>query len=257
MLSKNTISYVKSLYINKYRKMNGQFIVEGNKMIHELLQSSYHYTHLFATENYLDEYPTLNNSLDSRFSTLSQSEMKQISHLTTPPGVLAVVDIPTGSPDMDVCSHQWVLALDGINDPGNLGTIIRTADWFGIRHIFCSRDTVDAFHPKVVQSTMGSVFRVVVSEIELIDLLQYASKKNLPVLGAMMKGEPPETMSQLAGILLIGSESHGIRNHLLPHISHPVTIPRFHSAVEAKPESLNAAVAAGILMAVCRGFEHI
>ena len=240
MLTKNTIKQIASLRQQKFRKELGLFVVEGRKMTEELLQSNFETVGLYATEAFIDSYPAFSNA-----ETVSEVQMQQMSGQDTPPGILAVVRIPKQSEIKT--SSRLVLALDGIANPGNMGTLIRTAEWFGIHDVVCSSDCVELWNPKVVQATMGSLFRVKVWATNLADYLQKAKTEGKAVYGALLEGEDLFQMqAKPEGILVIGSESHGIRAEVLPCITHPVTIPRAGGSVT---ESLNAAVAGAILMA--------
>ena len=167
--------------------------------------------------------------------------MEQMSALDTPPGILAVVKIPDPAPFKE---QGMVLALDGIANPGNMGTIIRTAEWFGIRQIICSEDCVEIWNPKVIQATMGSIFRM---QIGYTDLEKYLKSFNARVVyGALLEGENIFKKDRWEdGIIVIGSESHGIRSNPLPLITHPITITRAKGSVT---ESLNASMATGIIL---------
>ena len=240
MITKNTIKQIASLRQQKFRKELGLFVVEGRKMVEELLHSDFDTVGLYATEAFLADYPAF-----ARAEIASEVQMQQISGLDTPPGILAVVRIPKQG-DIKT-SSRLVLALDGIANPGNMGTLIRTAEWFGIHDVVCSMDCVELWNPKVVQATMGSLFRVKVWETDLAAYLQQAKSEDKAVYGALLEGENLFQMTEKPeGILVIGSESHGIRAEVLPCITHPVTIPRAGGSVT---ESLNAAVAGGILIA--------
>ena len=240
MLTKNTIKQIASLRQQKFRKELGLFVVEGRKMTEELLHSDFETTELYATEAFLNSYPAFSNA-----ETISEVQMEQMSGQDTPPGILAVVRIPKQGEIRT--SSRLVLALDGIANPGNMGTLIRTAEWFGIHDVVCSSDCVELWNPKVVQATMGSLFRVKVWATNLSDYLQKAKTEGKAVYGALLEGEDLFQMqAKPEGILVIGSESHGIRADVLPCITHPVTIPR---AGDSVTESLNAAVAGAILMA--------
>ena len=171
--------------------------------------------------------------------------MEQMSGQDTPPGILAVVKIPQQG-EIKTTS-RLVLALDGIANPGNMGTLIRTAEWFGIRDVVCSMDCVEFWNPKTVQATMGSLFRMKIWKTDLASYLQQAKKEGEAIYGALLEGEDLFRMpTQPEGILVIGSESHGIRANILPCITHPITIPR---ASGSMTESLNAAVAGAIIIA--------
>ena len=240
MLTKNTIKQIASLRQQKFRKELGLFVVEGRKMTEELLRSSFEMVGLYATEAFLTDYPSF-----AEAETVSDVQMQQMSGQDTPPGILAVVRIP--KQDEIKVSSQIVLALDGIANPGNMGTLIRTAEWFGIQDVVCSSDCVELWNPKVVQATMGSLFRVKVWKTELPLFLQKAKNEGKAIYGALLEGENLFEMKRKSeGIIVIGSESHGIRADVMPCITHPITIPRVG---DSATESLNAAVAGAILMA--------
>ena len=240
MLTKNTIKQIASLRQQKFRKELGLFVVEGRKMTEELLRSSFETVGLYATEVFLTDYPAF-----AEAETVSDVQMQQMSGQDTPPGILAVVRIP--KQDEIKVSSQIVLALDGIANPGNMGTLIRTAEWFGIQDVVCSSDCVELWNPKVVQATMGSLFRVKIWKTELPLFLQKAKNEGKAIYGALLEGENLFEMKRKSeGIIVIGSESHGIRADVMPCITHPITIPRVG---DSATESLNAAVAGAILMA--------
>lgn len=240
MLTKNLIKQTKSLQQQKFRKALGLFVVEGRKMVEELLRSSFTVESLYATEDFLSVHPSLHMA-----ETVSEMQMRQMSGQDTPPGILAVVRIPEPKPLSN--RNPLVLALDGIANPGNLGTLLRTAEWFGLRDVVCSPDCVELWNPKTIQATMGSVFRANVAYTPLPDFLSEQRKAGKAVYGALLEGEDLFGMKGKAeGVLVVGSESHGIRREVLPFITHPVTIPRVGGS---ETESLNAAVAGGILMA--------
>ena len=240
MLTKNTIKQIASLKQQKFRKELGLFVVEGRKMTEELLHSDFEIVGVYATEAFLTDYPAF-----SEAETVTEVQMQQMSGQDTPPGILSVVKIPQQG-EIKTTS-RLILALDGIANPGNMGTLIRTAEWFGIHDIVCSKDCVELWNPKVVQATMGSLFRVKVWESDLAIYLHHAKDEGKSIYGALLDGENLFQMqAEPEGILVIGSESHGIRADVLPCITHPVTIPRVDDSMT---ESLNAAVAGAILMA--------
>ena len=240
MITKNTIKQIASLRQQKFRKELGLFVVEGRKMTEELLQSSFETVGLYATEAFLTEHPAFATA-----ETVSEVQMEQMSGQDTPPGILAVVKIPQQGEIKS--TSRLILALDGIANPGNMGTLVRTAEWFGIHDVVCSSDCVELWNPKVVQATMGSLFRMKVWKTDLAAWLRQAQHEGKAIYGALLEGKDVFTMQAKAeGILVIGSESHGIRAEVLPCISHPVTIPRVGGSAT---ESLNAAVAGAILMA--------
>ena len=240
MLTKNTIKQIASLKQQKFRKELGLFVVEGRKMVDELLHSHFETVNLFATEAFLNDHPAFVEA-----EIVSEMQMEQMSGQDTPPGILAVVRIPEQKEIKT--SSRFVLALDGIANPGNMGTLIRTAEWFGITDVVCSPDCVELWNPKTVQATMGSLFRMQVWKADLPSFLHEASSKGKAVYGALLEGENLfEMRKKPEGIIVIGSESHGIRADVLPCITRPVTIPRVGGSLT---ESLNAAVAGGIIMA--------
>jgi len=240
MITKNTIKQIAALRQQKFRKELGLFVVEGRKMVEELLHSNFKTESLYATEAFLNDYPSFTSA-----EIVSEMQMEQMSGQDTPPGILAVVRIPEQG-EVEPKS-RLVLALDGIANPGNMGTLIRTAEWFGISDVVCSNDCVELWNPKVVQATMGSLFRVKVWKTNLATFLTKSKSQGKAIYGALLDGENLFGMKERPeGILVIGSESHGIRTEVLPCITHPITIPRVGGSMT---ESLNAAVAGAILMA--------
>jgi len=235
-LSKNDVKFIQSLCHKKHRQTEGLFIAEGVKLVEEIIQSHFEVKKIYATSKWADG----KEHLGSVLSIISEDDLQRISTLQTPNQVLALVEQPTANPVLPF-ANKCSLVLDGIQDPGNFGTIIRIADWFGIHQIVCSNTTVELFNPKVIQSTMGSFIRVPVSYGNLPELLKNI---NIPIYGALLSGESIyEIAKPTEGILVIGSEGKGIGAELLPLITHPITIPRIGAA-----ESLNAAVATGILL---------
>lgn len=241
MITKNTVKQIASLRQQKFRKERGLFVVEGRKMTDELLLSNFEMEGLYATEAFLAN----NGNSFEQAELVTEVQMQQMSGQDTPSGVLAVVKIPKQG---DIKTHsRFVLALDGISNPGNMGTLIRTAEWFGIHDVVCSTDCVEIWNPKVVQATMGSLFRVKVWETDLITYLKQCHAEDKPVYGALLNGDNLFNIANKQdGVIIIGSESHGIRAEVLPYITHPITIPRVDSSLT---ESLNAAVAGAIIMA--------
>ena len=233
MLSKNEIKRIQSLKQKKFRHECQLFVAEGVKTITELLDSNFELHQLYATASC--------NFNAKKQTIVSEIELKKISFLKTPNKALAVFKIPTAK---TVDFNNLVLALDDVRDPGNLGTIIRLCDWFGIQDLVCSSETVDCFNPKVIQATMGSITRVNVTYIDLEELF---SKENSGVFGAFMDGENVYT-SQLPdkGILVLGNEANGISKSIENLVEKRISIPRFGSMQET--ESLNVATATAILL---------
>ena len=241
MITKSTIKLVQSLKQAKYRKEHRLFVAEGRKTVEELLNSSFTVTGLYATEAFLQQFEIRHPLLE----TVSTVQMEQMSGLDTPPGILAIANIPERSPQLPL-TDPFALVLDGIANPGNMGTIIRTAEWFGVSNIICSEDCVEIWNPKVIQAAMGSLFRVHVVSCDLELFLKQEKAQGKAVYGALLEGENLFKQEQWTeGVMVIGSESHGIRAHLLPFITHPITIPR---AMGSMTESLNASIAAGIIL---------
>lgn len=245
MLSKALIKRISSYKESKYRNQDKVFVVEGVKVVNELLNSCFEIETICALRQWLDDNSKSIINKTNNIIEVSGDELKKISSFSTPNQVLAVVKTP--SPKEVVFKDKLVIALDQINDPGNLGTIIRIAHWFGIEDIICSENTVDQFNPKTIQSTMGSLFRVNVSYHNLKSYLQNLPK-DYPIYGAVVEnGENIyEKQVQKHGIMIIGSESHGISNEILPLINNPITIPNF--SINQKAESLNASIATGIIV---------
>lgn len=256
MLPKSELKYIQSLNQKKFRQEYGHFLAEGPKLVNELLAKQPTLLHkIFATADWWNRQPASTRELiGNKIAVIEAFELAKISNLQNPHDLLAIVNLPEpvfqfpnlprGFRNSDQPAEprtEWLLALDGIQDPGNLGTIIRTAHWFGVHTLLCSDDCADAFSPKVVQSSMGSIFRV---EIVYLDLADFFSTNQLPVYGALLKGQSIRKKTEYKkGIIVIGNEGQGIRQELIPFINHPVTVPGFGDA-----ESLNAAIAAGILL---------
>jgi TrmH family RNA methyltransferase len=251
MLSKSQIQFISSLGINKYRRINLKFIAEGTKIVHELLQSNFIPDTLFATEDWIQEN-MLGIDKEIRIIQVTENELKKISTLKTPNRVLAVVNVPASPKEIPDVNSFLFLMLDNINDPGNMGTIIRTADWFGIPNIICSENCVDVYNPKVVQASMGSIFRVGIRYENLNDFLQNL-KDDVPIYGTLLEGNNLyETDIRNNGIIIIGNESHGISAHLLPYIKSKIRIPAYSQNQTFPAESLNASVATAIVLAEFR-----
>jgi TrmH family RNA methyltransferase len=238
MLSKSQISFIKSLHQKKYRKESGIFIIEGIKSITEFINSSYQIHSIYYTVPYSALLPK--DPTNIGLFEVTPIELSKISTLQTPQGILALVYIPVQQQiNLESLENSFSLVLDNIQDPGNFGTIIRTADWFGIKNIICSLNTVEAYNPKTVQSTMGSLCRV---NIIYTELDAFLATSKLPIFGALLEGRSIyETNWGAEGIILLGNEGHGISEALLGLITVPVTIPRIGQA-----ESLNVAVSAAI-----------
>lgn len=243
MLVKSQIKYIQTLSQKKSRDAEGVFVAEGPKTVEEFLRApNLSLRGLYATPSWCSAQASLLASLPAdQVYAITEKELERISLLTTPHEVLGVFEKPR-FPEQGSDRHTLTLLLDTLQDPGNLGTIIRCADWFGLRKVVCSEDSADAFNPKVVQASMGSLARV---QVVYHDLEHYLQQQPLPVYAAVTDGTPIAKVQKPAeGYLLIGNESRGIHPRLLKKQGTlTVTIPR-----KGKAESLNAAVAAGILL---------
>lgn len=240
MISKNKLQYIRSLHQKKFREKHREFIVEGPKLVDELLKSRFEVKMIYAVSGEKERLESKVRGIE--INGISQAELSRMSTLKTPNGVLAIAGMPELNAKDFAMPDDFVIVLDGISDPGNLGTIIRTADWFGIRTLVCSPDTVEVFNPKVVQATMGSVFRC---RVFYTDVHTFFSGMNpgVTVYGTFLEGSNIYTENfASSGILVIGSESHGIRPDVEKFITRKMHIP----SLSGGAESLNASVAAAI-----------
>ena len=244
MISKSQISFIKSLQQKRIRKEHGLFIVEGLKSVSEFIHSDYTIDTIYYTENVMPKLGILSHNIKA--IEISASDLAKISALTSPQQILALVKVPKARVlTTEMLKGSFTIALDGIQDPGNLGTIIRTADWFGIKLLVCSEDTVDVYNSKVVQATMGSLSRV---HVAYTDLDQVLEQTGVPIFGALLDGKSIyKTDFGMEGIVILGNEGNGIRPEIIRQIEFPVTIPRF-----GKAESLNVAVSASIFCSEMR-----
>ena len=233
MITKNQIKFIKSLSLKKNRIKEQLFIAEGEKVVSELLRSDFEIKNIYATK----EWEVSNDNI----TQISNAELQRISNLKSPNKVLAVVQFKNHK----IIKHEGItLVLDEINDPGNLGTIIRMCDWFGVKQIICSKNTVDIFNPKVVQSAMGSAFRV---QVNYTDLENYLSDIKTPIYGAFMDGKNlKEVKLPKSAHLVMGNEANGISAEINKLITDKVAIKNIGKSAE----SLNVAVATSILLHV-------
>ncbi|MBO9591855.1 MAG: RNA methyltransferase [Niabella sp.] len=245
MLSKSEIKYIQSLFQKKFRDTENCYLAEGPKIVDEALNTpGITVKKVWALAEWVQQYQPRHPEVE--MIAVAPFELEKLSQLKTPNGTVALIE------KKDVDHTRWqhkpglVLALDGIQDPGNLGTIIRTADWFGVPGIVCSRDCADVYNSKVVQATMGSLFRIPIAYTDLPGWL--ADQRDVAVYGAVLNGQPLDKNREAAGgILIIGNESKGICPEVAAYLTHKITIERIGAA-----ESLNAAVATGILLAYLR-----
>lgn len=237
MVTNNEIKWIQSLRYKKYRYRYKLFIAEGPKIINDIQAASYKIHSIFLTEEGAELVSS--NIPESLSRIVSEKELAKLSLMDNPHHGLALVYLPQTLNKAHYPDHNWVLGIDGLQNPGNLGTVIRTADWFGIEHIVCSEDTVDAFNPKVVQGTMGSLFHV---DIHYLPLDQYLEKTTKTVFGMSLEGENLyKAHLPDSGILVIGHESTSISDTIRPFVNQQLAIPKFGNA-----ESLNAGIATAI-----------
>lgn len=233
-LSKNQLKLITSLQQKKYRTVHNLFVAEGTKVVNEFLNSNFELEQLFCVEVFGYEKAT-------KITQISKEELKKISALKTPNNVLGLFKIPSSQ---TLKKEGLILGLDEINDPGNLGTIIRLCDWFGVTQLICSLKTVDCYNSKVVQASMGSLTRV---SIIYTDLEIYLKNTNLPKYASLMDGDNVyKSILPKDAILVMGNEANGISNSVLKHLTHAVSIPRFGELQQT--ESLNVATATAILL---------
>lgn len=239
MVSKNQIKLITSLQHKKYRNDHQLFIAEGVKVIQELLQSNIVLEHLFETETVFEKVNA------SQKTSITAVDMKRISALTSPSSCLALFKMPAAT---IIEEKGLIVALDDIRDPGNLGTIIRLCDWFGVKQLLCSKETVDVYNPKVIQATMGSITRV---QVNYTDLEAFVSNTSLPVFGTFMDGKNIyQEALPTEGILVFGNEANGISPTLEKLLQNRITIPRFGD--KQQTESLNVATATAIFLSEFR-----
>ena len=235
MVSKNQLKIITDLHQKKHRQLQNMFLAEGQKCISELLQSDLELVYLLETEPIFKDYTFLEKHL------ISAAELKKVSALANANNCLAVFKIPKPK---QIQTSGLIVALDNISDPGNLGTIIRLCDWFGVSELVCSKETVDLYNPKVVQATMGSLTRI---NVTYLDLDVFLSETTLPVFGTFMDGENVyKTKLSRTGILLMGNEANGVSRILEKKISQRISIPRFGNLQAT--ESLNVATATAIFL---------
>ncbi|WP_417696042.1 TrmH family RNA methyltransferase [Psychromonas sp.] len=242
MISKNQLKLIHSLELKKQRKKLGLFLVQGEKNVGELFQSDFEIVNLFATTDYINKQAKqlTDQLLIAKTIESSEEELQKAGTLKTNNSVIAVVKCKMFTPPEQ--QHAGlVLVLDQVGDPGNLGTIIRVADWYGIKHVVCSPDCADLYNPKVIAATMGSFARVQVSHA---DLTEYLSAQDKPIFGAFLEGKNiHQCKLPSSALIVMGSESHGISDSVEKLITDKITIPNFGQA-----ESLNVAMATGIIL---------
>ena len=236
MVSKSQIKLITSLQQKKYRDKEGLFIAEGPKVISELRAAGLKLHSFFSSESPEDT--------SNVFFSVTEAELKKISGLKSANKSLAIFEIPK---NIKPISKGLILALDAIRDPGNLGTIIRLCDWFGVTELLCSLDTADCYNPKVIQATMGSIARV---NVRYLDLAEYLSNTTIPIYGGVLDGQNVYVSEMpKQGIIVMGNEANGISEEIIETLTNKITIPQFGTE---KTESLNVATATAILLSEFR-----
>ncbi len=259
MLSKNQIKFINLLKQKKHRIEHQLFVAEGGKIVSELINSSIVVKQVYSTPDFFQKNNlTISEQKSIECIDIKETELERISSLITPNEVLAICEIPSYKLNIDSLKGKLTLVLDDIKDPGNLGTIIRISDWFGIEQIICSNESVDVYNSKVVQATMGSISRIKVHYTDLIEFFTLNTiALKLPVYGALLDGKSIY-IEQLSanGFVVIGNESRGINDALLSFITDKISIPSFSqykSGGGGEAESLNAAIASSI---ICSEFRR-
>jgi TrmH family RNA methyltransferase len=252
MISRSKLKYLSSLKIKKLRTEHRQFIMEGDKIVTDILkEGKNNIRQLIATREWIRDNNKLLTSQAEEVTEAELNDLERISSLETPPPVVAILDMFEHTLDMKELSDSWCIALDTIQDPGNLGTIIRTANWFGISHIICNDGCADYFNSKVIQASMGAILRVKVFYEDLASVMKkYASVLSLPVYGTFMEGMPVFSIPfERKGMIVFGNESRGISEELTPFIQTRITIPPGKKGT-SHIESLNVASAVSVVCSV-------
>ncbi len=249
MLSKAKIKYIESLHSKKFRQKYNNFIAEGEKIVNEVIQTkNFEIELIVATPIWLTEHKLFLQHLDCEIIECDEADLKKISTLTTPNKVLCVVKRNESTLNLNVLDSDLSIYLDALQDPGNVGTILRIADWFGLPFIFCGSGTVDPFSPKVIQASMGAFLRVQIIEIELIDINN--KLPDVPIFGADMVGTSVFDMPKKSnGIIVIGNEGKGLQAETALLVTKKISIPKH---INGGAESLNAGIATGIIVAALR-----
>ena len=249
MISKNRIKYVRSLEMKKYRKAEGVFVAEGHKLVGDLL-GAFPCVYVAATQEWMDSH--VHELKGVEMDVVTDEELRRVSLMETPQQVLAVFRQRIDEVDVNrVVGEQLCLALDDVQNPGNVGTIIRLADWFGIEHIFCSRGCADLYNPKTVQATMGAMARVQVHEVDLPQMLS-SLPDDVPVYGTFLDGDNLYDKSlENRGLIIMGNEGKGVSADVEAHVTERLYIPNYPAGRETS-ESLNVAIATAIVCAEFR-----
>jgi RNA methyltransferase, TrmH family len=252
MISKNKARFIVSLQKKKVRDEEGLYVIEGDKIVREFLSSKIPVKMLVAKPEFLNSLPAGMIHESTETEEVSFEDLKQISTLKTPHNALAVVYISDKKINLSEILGELCVALEFVQDPGNLGTIIRAAGWFGIRNIICSADCVDVYNPRVIQASMGAMLHVNVHYFDLQELLHTASEMKIPVFGTVLEGKSVyDHALDNKGVVILGNESKGISEKLVPFITEKIMIPKF-SAAKQGIDSLNVGMAASIVFSEFR-----
>ncbi len=252
MISQNRIKLINSLSKKKFRDINHLFIAEGEKLVKDLYQSGIKLKWIYCLDEWIENHTEIKGNEIIR---TSNQYLKKISQLKTPPPVIAICEIPQYNISKINFSHLLTIVLDDIQDPGNMGTIIRLADWFGIENIICSKDTVDAYNPKVIQATMGAIASVKVHYTDLVNFFNQ-EKNNTPIFGTFLDGDDiyNQKLSE-NGFIVMGNEGQGISSEIETLVSNKLLIPNF-SGNKNLSESLNVSTATAITLSEFKRRKH-
>jgi TrmH family RNA methyltransferase len=248
MISRNKAAHIISLQKKKIRNEEKLFVIEGDKIVREFLEAKVTFKTLVALPEFLNSLTLFHKQGIGEIIPATENDLKKISSLKTPHNALAVISMIEPIRDPDDLKKELTIALDCIQDPGNLGTIIRSAAWFGIKNIYCSGDCADVYNPKVIQSSMGAILHVNVTYISLPELMESARNINVKIYGALIEGESIYTYKLgSSGIILLGNESKGISGELLPFITDRIMIPKL-TYEQHGIDSLNVSMAASVIL---------
>lgn len=252
MVSKSKTNYVLSLQKKKVRNDEGLFVIEGDKIVKDFLSAKVRLKILFAVPEFISDLTPATKGYIDEIEPVSYEELRKLSSLKTPHNALAVIPVFKKKFDSSDLNNGLSVALDFVQDPGNLGTIIRSAAWFGIKNIYCSEDCVDVYNPKVIQASMGAILHVNIFYTGLEKLLKGANENKIKVYGAVVDGESVYSKKlDNNGIILLGNESRGISEDLFPFITDRLMIPKFNEA-KAVIDSLNVSMAASVIFSEFR-----
>jgi RNA methyltransferase, TrmH family len=248
MVSKSKANFIISLQKKKTREEERLFVIEGDKLVREFLTAKTPVVTLVAKPEFLNSLPLIHKEGIGEIIPASYDDLKKVSSLRTPHNALAVIRMPDDKMNINDLTKGLTIALDCVQDPGNLGTIIRAAAWFGIRNIYCSEDCVDQYNPKVIQASMGAVLHVHVFYTNLAPLFESALEKKIKIYGALIEGESIYSRKlSTNGIILLGNESKGISEELIPFITDRIMIPKQTDA-STGIDSLNVSMAASVIL---------